>query len=96
MNIELHIIYKLLLQELVSDAIFTQKTCVVRQAFKVCSLCGTSSSRRHKNRTERLGRVNNTPASYLEGPGFKSRPGYRLSWLRVFVVFLSPSRRMPG
>jgi hypothetical protein len=26
----------------------------------------------------------------------ESRPGGRLSWLRVFVVFLSPSRQVPG
>jgi hypothetical protein len=25
-----------------------------------------------------------------------SKPGYRLSWLRFFVIFLSPPRRMPG
>jgi hypothetical protein len=32
--------------------------------------------------TERRGRVANTPASYPGGPGFKSRPGDRLSLLR--------------
>jgi len=26
---------------------------------------------------------------------FKSRPGDRMSWLRVFVVFPTPSTRMP-
>jgi hypothetical protein len=40
--------------------------------------------------------VVNTPASCPGGPGFNSQPGDRLSWLRVFVVFLSPSRRIPG
>jgi hypothetical protein len=29
--------------------------------------------------TERRGRVANTPASYVGDPGFKSRPGDRLS-----------------
>jgi hypothetical protein len=37
-----------------------------------------------------------TPASYSWGPWFKSRFGDRLYWLRIFVVFLSPSKRMPG
>jgi hypothetical protein len=32
-------------------------------------------------RIERHGRVVSTPASYSGSPGFKSRPGYRLSWL---------------
>jgi hypothetical protein len=36
--------------------------------------------------------VLNTPAPYLGGPGLKSWPGERLSWLRVSVVFLRPSR----
>jgi hypothetical protein len=40
--------------------------------------------------TERRDKVVNTPASYSGGPVFKSRPGDLLSWLRVFVVFLSP------
>jgi hypothetical protein len=31
--------------------------------------------------------VVNTPASYSGGPGFKHRPGNRLSRLRYFVVF---------
>jgi hypothetical protein len=44
--------------------------------------------------TERRGLVVNTPAWYSGGPGCKSRP--RLSWLRIFLVFLSPSRRMQG
>jgi hypothetical protein len=34
-------------------------------------------------------------SSYSVGPGFKSRPR-RLAFLRVFVVFLSSHRRMPG
>jgi hypothetical protein len=41
------------------------------------------------------GRVVNTPASYSEGFGLKSRPGHRLSKLRFFVVFPSPSGRKP-
>jgi hypothetical protein len=40
--------------------------------------------------------VINTPASYSGGPRFKCRPGNRLSWLRVLVVFLSLSRQIPG
>jgi hypothetical protein len=32
-----------------------------------------------------------SPASYSEDTGFKSRPADRLSWMRVFVDFLSPS-----
>jgi hypothetical protein len=46
--------------------------------------------------TERCGRVDNTRASYSEGPGFKSRPGDGLSWARDFVFFPSSSRRIPG
>jgi hypothetical protein len=45
--------------------------------------------------TERRGRVVNTPVSYLRRFGFKSRPGHRLSWLRIFMVFISPSRWIP-
>jgi hypothetical protein len=36
-----------------------------------------------------------TRASYLGGLGFKSRPGDRLSWLKIFAVSLSPSRQIP-
>jgi hypothetical protein len=50
----------------------------------------------HNIITEFRSRVINTPASYSGDPGFKSRPGDRLSWLRVFVVFLSLYSRMPG
>jgi hypothetical protein len=39
--------------------------------------------------TERRSKLVNAPASYSGGPGFTSRPGDRLSWLRGFVVFLS-------
>jgi hypothetical protein len=46
--------------------------------------------------TERRGRVVNTSASYSGGPGFKSRSRDRPSWLRYFVIFLSPSKRMSG
>jgi hypothetical protein len=45
--------------------------------------------------TERRGRVVNT-SSCSGGHGFTSRLGYCLSWLRGFVVFLSPSRLIPG
>jgi hypothetical protein len=41
-------------------------------------------------RTERRGRVVDTPASYLGGPGFKSWPGDRLFRLRVFRGFPHP------
>jgi hypothetical protein len=30
------------------------------------------------------------------GPVFKYRPGYLVSWLMVFMVFLSPFRQTPG
>jgi hypothetical protein len=40
--------------------------------------------------------VVNATASYSGGPRFKSWPGDRLSRLRLFVVYLSPSRQMPG
>jgi hypothetical protein len=45
--------------------------------------------------TKRRDLVFNTP-SYSWGPGFKSRSGDRLCWLRFFVVFLSASRQIPG
>jgi hypothetical protein len=44
--------------------------------------------------TEHRGRVLHTSASCSEGPLFKSRPAYRLSLLRYFVLFLSAFR--PG
>jgi hypothetical protein len=45
---------------------------------------------------ERRGRVDNTSASYSGCPWFKSRPGNSLSWLRLFMVFFSPSRQILG
>jgi hypothetical protein len=38
----------------------------------------------------------NTHALYSGGPGLKCRPGKRLSWKKFFVIFCSPSGRMPG
>jgi hypothetical protein len=46
--------------------------------------------------TERRAKTVNIPTSYSWGPIIKSRPGYRLSWQRIFVVFLSTFRQMPG
>jgi hypothetical protein len=40
--------------------------------------------------TERRGRVVNTPSSYSRGPGFRYRPGDRLSWLRFSSFFSVP------
>jgi hypothetical protein len=45
---------------------------------------------------ERRGKVVNTRASYSAGPGFQSRLGNRLSWLKSFAAFRSLSRRMLG
>jgi hypothetical protein len=45
--------------------------------------------------TENSGRVVNTPASYSEGPGFKSRPQQQAMPIEVYRGFLRPSRRMP-
>jgi hypothetical protein len=42
--------------------------------------------------TERCGGVVRISAAYSGGPGFQSRPRDRVSWLRFFVVLLSPSR----
>jgi hypothetical protein len=39
--------------------------------------------------------LSSTPRS-LKQTGFKSPPGDRQYWLRFLVLFLSPSRRMPG
>jgi hypothetical protein len=50
--------------------------------------------RHHLNPTE-CGRQINTPASYSEGPRLKSRRSGRLSWLKFFVVFISPSKEIP-
>jgi hypothetical protein len=44
--------------------------------------------------TKRRGRAVNTPTLYSGGPRFDSRPW--ISWFRFLVVFLSPSRLMPG
>jgi hypothetical protein len=46
--------------------------------------------------TFRRGRVVNIYGSCSGGPGFKSWPEDWLSWLRVFVVFLSPFSQNPG
>jgi hypothetical protein len=46
--------------------------------------------------TEHRDLVVSTRSSDSGGPGFKSRPGDRLSWLRFFLVLLSPSRHIPG
>jgi hypothetical protein len=56
----------------------------------------TLTKKRSHIRIERRVRVANTPASYLEGLGFKYRPGDLLFWWIFFVVFLTSSRRMPG
>jgi hypothetical protein len=53
------------------------------------------NARHHIPKTERRVLVVNTPASYSEGLRFKSRPPYRLSWLRFYVVLLSLSRQIP-
>jgi hypothetical protein len=39
---------------------------------------------------DRRGRMLNAPASYSGSSGFKSRPGNRLSWLKLSVGFLCP------
>jgi hypothetical protein len=46
-------------------------------------------------RTERRGQVVSTPASYFGSPCFKCGLGHRLSWLRVFMVFLCSSKQCP-
>jgi hypothetical protein len=76
----------------------SKQTCHIlahRALTQLLSRCCHFSSFANLEFTERRGRVVSTPASYLGGPGFKSWPGDRLSWLRFFVVFLSRSRRMP-
>jgi hypothetical protein len=50
----------------------------------------------HPTVTELRGRVVNNPALYSWDPWFKSWPEGRISWLRILVVLLSPSRKMPG
>jgi hypothetical protein len=50
----------------------------------------------HFTSTERRGQMVMNIASYSGRPGFKSRPWDWLYWLKCFVVFLSPSRQMPG
>jgi hypothetical protein len=42
--------------------------------------------------TEHRGRLVIIPSSYPLGLGFKSRPRYRLSGLKFFVVLFSPSK----
>jgi hypothetical protein len=46
--------------------------------------------------TERRVRVVNTPASYSGSIGHKSRPGNRLSWLRIFGFFPQSLQATPG
>jgi hypothetical protein len=45
--------------------------------------------------TQSTPRSVSTRVSCSEGPGFKSEPGDRLSWLWFFVFLLSPSRQIP-
>jgi hypothetical protein len=52
-----------------------------------CNFAGLQTS----DLTERRGRVVNTPVSYSEGPGFKSRPGTAYP-VRFSVVFHISSR----
>jgi hypothetical protein len=59
--------------------------------------CGTYFNsrllyRQADNNIEHLNRSVITHASYSWDPRFKSRPGDRLSWLRVFVAFFSRSK----
>jgi hypothetical protein len=70
-----------------SSSWYCEKFAVVRQLTGCHDVCVCVCVRG--------GRVVNTPASYSEGRGIKSRPGDRLIWLRVFV-FLSLSTQMPG
>jgi hypothetical protein len=65
-------------------------------SFRIPVLPSASFSHLTLHNTEHRGRVVNTPASYSVGSRIKSQPGDRLSWLRPFAVFLSPSRKMPG
>jgi hypothetical protein len=46
--------------------------------------------------TERHGREVNTPTSCSEGPGFDYRHHPPVILIEDFVVFLSPSRRIPA
>jgi hypothetical protein len=48
------------------------------------------------NGTEHSGRVVNTPTPYSGGPGFDSRTLRTDILIDIFMVFLSPSTRMPG
>jgi hypothetical protein len=40
--------------------------------------------------------MSRSSGSNFGGPGFKSRPENWLSWLRFFVIFLSPCKKMAG
>jgi hypothetical protein len=56
------------------------------------TLVSTYKSTRHFYPEYRIcGWVVNTPASYLGGPGFRSRPGDRLSWLRFYWFSSAPA-----
>jgi hypothetical protein len=46
--------------------------------------------------TKRHGWVVKAPTSYSGGLEFKSRPGHRLYWLKIFVIFLSPPGKFQG
>jgi hypothetical protein len=71
--------------------------CSLRATSDIQSLTPTQKEvasnlyRQHIKHIERRGRLVNTPASHSGSSGFK----YRVS-LTIFVIFLSPSRRMPG
>jgi hypothetical protein len=60
-----------------------------------CNMCLTNSFSLNSNK-ERCDRLVNTPVSCSGGTRLKYRPGDRLSRLKFFVVFLSPSSQIPG
>jgi hypothetical protein len=48
------------------------------------------------NKTDHHSAVDSIPDLYLGGPRFNFQPRGQLSWLRYFVIFLSPCRQILG
>jgi hypothetical protein len=71
---------------------------VLHSLVKVICLLSISDMETWKRNcsTEHHGRIVSTLTLYSGWTGYVSRPGEWVSLLRVFLVFLSPSRQMPG
>jgi hypothetical protein len=79
----------------VDNKMFVAMLTILKSSSQMSGCCETWGQLISKNYilwhfTERRGRVVNAPVSYSLRPGFKSRPGDRLSYLKFFVFSSVP------